>query len=74
MRKNEEKRQKILEAKIAKAAAKSLKIQQIKERKQSLMTECSTCEDVQKPSSAQSLQDHYENQKLMNQKRPKETL
>ena len=75
MRRNEEKRQRILEAKIAKAAAKSLKIQQIKERKQSLMTECSTGEDVQKKdSSTLSLQDHYENQKLMNQKRPKETL
>lgn len=69
LRKNEERRQKILEAKVAKAAAKALKIQQIKERKQSLLTECSSGEDRKN-----DLRTAFENQKLMNQKFLRENL
>lgn len=52
LRRTEERRQRILEAKVAKAAAKALKIQQIKERKQSLLTECSSGEEAQKKTDS----------------------
>lgn len=48
LRKKEENRQRILEKRIAKAQKVSLKIQKIKERKQSLMTDCSTGEENMK--------------------------
>lgn len=45
LRKREENRQRILEKRIAKAAKVSLKIEKIKQKKQSLMTDCTSGEE-----------------------------